>query len=274
MDLMELSRNARERHPSGVDLSKQVHGIAQSEHTVFINDQTVTSSTAEELNAMQKMAQEMNDKIAAEMKRRDPGSATDVSDTKDPSASPNIQSDWDAEHSGQAQTGLPTASQGESAPNRAGSNHGSNNDQEKQQRDAGRAVQSLEIKPTPATTADEDAKAIDSVNDSSEESAVAQIVSNIVDTAVSSVRDKETTSTADTVAKIAANVDKKVDQEPAAVESALTPVSEAARDGEELSAPVNKPNPATQSGIETPETETTMPDQEEAVSPAGPMDLD
>lgn len=278
LDLMALAQNAREQHLSGIDPSKPIHGIAHSEHTVFINDQTVTSSTVEELNAMQKMAQEMNDRIEAEMKRRGPGSASEVPDARGPSASPNPQGSWNAEHSGQAQTGRATGSQAESTPDGVGSNHGSNDDQERQQKQAGGEAQNMEKKPTHTTTADGDAEATTHpVND--DESTVAQIVSDIVETAVSSVCDGEATPhptpTNDTAAKAAtANIEKKMDQEPATMESALTPVSEAAKDGDEVPAPMSKANPAAQSGIETPETETNMPDREEAVSPAGDMELD
>lgn len=271
LDLVDLSKGVREKHPSGVDLSQPIHGIAQSEHTVFINNQTVGSSSTEALSAMQKAAQEMNETIQAEMKRRDASLTSEKSDL----AGPGHKRDRDAEHPGQDQTGAPTNSHVESTINKADGVDGvdgidgSNDDQEKHNGE-GTAKESA-----PATSVDGDRSVPDSMADNDDDSIVAEIVSNIIETAVASVRGKEATSTADTIANIASNVDKKIDQEPAAVESALTPVSEAAKDGEELPAPTNGINPAVQNGIETPEPETNIPDhQEQAVSPAEAMDMD
>lgn len=52
-------------------------------------------------------------------------------------------------------------------------------------------------------------------------------------------------------------------------------MSEAPKDSDELSVPFNNTNPAAANGIETPETETNIPDQEKSVTSAGgAMDLD
>lgn len=275
LDLMELSKGAREKHPSGLDPSQPIHGIAQSEHTVFINNQTVVSSSIETLSAMQKAAQEMHETIQAEMRRRDASIASGKSDTAGPVASPNHERDRDAEHPQRDQAVQPTKSHVESTAETAASVDGSHDDQE--QHDGGEAAEAMATESAPATTVDGDAGDNDYTADNGEDSTVTDIVSSIVETAVSSVRGKEATSTADTIADIAASVDKKIDQEPAAaaVESALTPVSEAPKDGEELPVPTNGTNPAAPTnGIETPEPETNMPDQEQVVSPAEAMDMD
>lgn len=179
LELMALSKNARGNLPSGLDPSQPIHGIAQSEHTVFINDRTVTSSSMEELNAMQKAAREMNEKIQAELERR--GTITDVEHTTRKAS-------------------------------------GSIDDHEQQQMGGGTAQPSkvANTVPVPDIATNEGTTApapTDDTADNSDDSTVAQIVSNIIETAVSSVCGKEATSTADTVADIAANVNKKIDQE-------------------------------------------------------------
>ncbi|ROW12423.1 hypothetical protein VMCG_00809 [Cytospora schulzeri] len=267
LDLVELSKDACKRHLSGLDLSQPIHGIAQSEHTVFINNQTVVTSSIEALSAMQKAAQEMHETIQAEMKRRDASSVK--SETAGSIAIPGHKRDRDPEHD---QTGSSTSSYVENATKEIGSVDGAN-DEEGQQN--GGTAKASATETSPAPTVDGDARAHDSMADNNGDSTVTDIVSNIVDTAASSIRGKEAnTSTADTIADIATNVDKKIDQEPAAVESALTPVSEAPKDGEELTAPTNGINPAAPNGIETPEPETSMPDREQVVSPAEAMDMD
>ncbi|KKY37827.1 putative phd finger domain protein [Diaporthe ampelina] len=107
-----------------------------------------------------------------------------------------------------------------------------------------------------------------------DESSVTQLVSNSVDAAVASVIGEDATSTTDTIAGTAANVEQKIDQDPtaqAAIDSALTPVSEANKDGDEQTLAVTTIKPA-MSGVETPETEPHVPDQ--ATSPADGMELD
>lgn len=107
-----------------------------------------------------------------------------------------------------------------------------------------------------------------------DDSSVTQIVTNIVEAAVTSVAGKNATSATDTIANIAANVEERIDHEPAAqaaVDSALTPVSEANKDGDELTSAVTNIKPSL-SGIETPKTEPNVPDQ--VTSPAEAMELD
>lgn len=265
LDLVNLSRSVQERHPSGVDLSQPIHGIARSEHTVFINNQTIVSSSIEALSAMQRAAQEMNETIQAEMKRRDASITSKAPDV----SGPDHKRDWDAGHFDQDQTGASTRYHDESTADKVDGVDGSNDDQD---------GCNMMKESAPAPSVDGDRSVPDSTADNDDDSTVAfDMVSNIVETAMSSVCGREATSTADTIANIASNVDRKMDQEPAAMESALTPVSEAAKDGEELSAaPVNGINPAVPNGVETPEPETSLPDQEQeqVVSPAEAMDMD
>lgn len=268
LNLVELSKAARRHRPDGVDLSQPIHGIAQSEHTVFINNKTVVSSSIEALSAMQKAAQEMNQTIQAELKRRD----ASISSKKPDVAGPGHNRDGDAEHPVQNQTGASTNSCVESTIDKVDDGFDGSNDDREKYTGEGTAKDSA-----PATSVDGDRSIPDSTADNDDDSTVADIVFNIVETAASSANGKEVTSMADTVANTASKVDKKIDQEPAAMESALTPVSEAAKDGEEIPAPpTNGINPAAPNpnGIETPEPEANSPGQEQAVSPAEAMDMD
>ncbi|KAI3395517.1 hypothetical protein diail_1234 [Diaporthe ilicicola] len=227
-------------------------------------DESLESASADELTAMMVATRQKYDKIVSELRKRDEGKHHDDLDSNAADADGPITRRVHLGRESQRRGDHPsTSARGDGHPNEdvANQDNVDMNGAGPQQHTASSGAASAPLSSD--KTADHD-----------DDSSVTQIVSNIVEAAVSSVVGKNATSATDTIASMAANVEERIDQEPtaqAAVDSALTPVSEAPKDGDDLTSAVTDIKPAL-SGIETPETEPNVPDQ--ATSPAEAMELD
>ena len=253
--------------------SQQRDGPVISSGKVHGTDESLDSASVEELSAMEEATRKKYDRILSELKKRDV-----QKHLQDGAGSSGSNS---AETPGPATTRTPrrsnrlnTSDTGEGQQTGGAANQDNpdlNGAQPQQQHTRQSGVQ-----PVIAAAADNTSAPLTNqeTTEHDDESSVTQLVSNSVDAAVASVIGEDTTSTTDTIAGTAANVEQKIDQDPtaqAAIDSALTPVSEANKDGDEQTLAVTTIKPA-MSGVETPETEPHVPDQ--ATSPADGMELD
>jgi hypothetical protein len=237
-------------------------------------DESLDSASVEELAAMEEMTRRKYDRIVSELKKRKEKERahSDADDTVS-----NV-----AKASGPASTRTPrrsgrltTSTTGEGQQDTGAANQGNPDVNVAELRKTSPAQSQVD----PATTAADDSASGPLTNQikaqGDDDSSVTQVVSNIVDAAVASVVGEDATSTTDTITGMAANVEQKIDQDPtaqAAIDSALTPVSEATKDDGDDPAPAMTTIKPTVSGVETPETEPNVPDQ--ATSPADAMELD
>lgn len=257
LNLLQL-KEARVSHDiSSADVQKK-YGLMTSNDNANATDESLDSASVEELAAMEEATRKQYDRIISELKKRDErkqrqedagDAASNVADVSGPTATrtPRRSGRLTSSASGEGQQGAGAAKKDNPDTNGA----------------------DLQSKPTAraSLTNDKTAK-----ND--DDSSVTQVVSSIVDAAVTSVAGKDATSTIDTITSMAANVDQKIDQDhtaQVAIDSALTPVSEANKENDDQTSAVTNIKPA-MSGVGTPETEPNVPDQ--ATSPADAMELD
>lgn len=242
-----------------------------SSNKVQTTDESLDSASVEELAAMEEATRNKYDRIVSELKKRD--------------GRKHVQGNVGGPASGMAQASGSTATA--RAPRRSGRLTTSGTGEGHQ--GAGAAIQaSPDMNGTEQDAAQSgveqaataaDGRAPSPATNQKEarhddESSVTRAVSNTVDAAAASVVGEDATSTTDTVAGMGAIVEQKIDQDPnpqPAIDSALTPVSEANKDGDDQISAVTNVKPAI-SGVETPETEPNVPDQ--ATSPADAMELD
>lgn len=251
------------------EVQKKYGLVVTSAEKAHATDESLDSASVEELSAMEEATRKQYDRIVSELKKRDErkhsqddvgDSASNVAEAAGPTATrtPRRSGRLTASTSGEVQQGAGAAKKeiSDIDPQREPS-----------------AQSGVE----PAKSTDDSAPASltnDKTAKHGDDSSVTQVVSNIVDAAVASVVGKDATSTTDTIAGMAANVEQKIDQDPtayAAIDSALTPVSEANKENDDQTSAVTSIKPA-MSGVETPETEPNVPDQ--ATSPADAMELD
>lgn len=270
LNLLQL-REARVSHDAFSTDAQQRHSLVTSVDKVHATDESLDSASVEELSAMEEATRKQYDRIVSELKKRDERKSPKgnvVNSASNATAAPGTAART-PRRSGRLTTSATSEGHQEAAAANQDNPDGADADH---QRDptAQSGVQ-------PAKTADDRAPApptTDKTVKSDDDCSVTQVVSNIVDAAVISVVGKDATSTTDTIAGIAANVEQKIDQDPiaqAAIDSALTPVSEANKDGDDQTSAMisNKP---IMSGVETPETEPNVPDH--ATSPTDVMELD
>lgn len=235
-------------------------------------NESLDAASIEELAALEEATRRQYDRIVSELKKRKEHEHL-------PSDAGNSDSNV-AQASGPASTKTPrrsgrlTASataEGQQSGGAADRNKSGVDDTEIPKKSPAQS------KIEPATTANDSAPtptANQKTAKDDDDSSVTQAVPNIVNAAVTSVVGADATSATDTIAGMAANVEQKIDQDPAAqaaIDSALTPVSEANKDSDDQPPAVITIKPNT-SGVETPETEPNVPDQ--ATSPADAMELD
>lgn len=242
-----------------------------SSNKIQTTDESLDSASVEELAAMEEATRNKYDRIVSELKKRDGrkhvqgnvgGPASDMAQ-----ASGSIATARAPRRSGRLTTsGTGEGHQGAGAAIQASPDM-NGMEQDAAQSGVEQAATAADGRaPSPATNQKEARH--------DDESSVTQAVSNTVDAAAASVVGEDATSTTDTIAGMAAIVEQKIDQDPnsqAAIDSALTPVSEANKDGDDQISAVTNVKPAV-SGVETPETEPNVPDQ--ATSPADAMELD
>lgn len=257
LNLLQL-KEARVSHDIySADVQKK-YGLMTSNDNVNATDESLDSASVEELAAMEEATRKQYDRIVSELKKRDErkqrqedagDAASNVAEASGPTATrtPRRSGRLTSSASGEGQQGAGAAKKDNPDTNGA----------------------DLQSKPTAraSLTNDKTAKYDD-------DSSVTQVVSSTVDAAVTSVAGKDATSTIDTITSMAANVDQKIDQDhtaQVAIDSALTPVSEANKENDDQTSAVTNIKPA-MSGVETPETEPNVPDQ--ATSPADAMELD
>lgn len=253
LNLLQL-REARVSHDVFSADAQKKYGLMTSNNEVNATDESLDSASVEELAAMEEATRKQYDRIVSELKKRDErkqrqddagDAASNVAEASGPTATRTPR------RSGR----LTSSTSGESQPG-AGAAKKDNSD-----------TNGADIRSKPTVTNDKTAKYDD-------DSSVTQVVSNIVDAAVTSVAGKDATSTIDTITSMAANVEQKIDQDhtaQVAIDSALTPVSEANKENDDQTSAVTNIKPA-MSGVETPETEPNVTDQ--ATSPADAMELD
>lgn len=237
-------------------------------------DESLDSASVEELAALEEATRRKYDRIVSELKKRKEKKQTpsDVGDSvSNVVKAPGPATTKPPRRSGRLTTA--TTREGQQATGDANQDNPDAHDAEPQQKST-----PTHSRTEPATTAADDSTSAPLTNqkkaEGDDDSSVTQVVSNIVDAAVASVVGEDATSTTDTVAGMAANIEQKIDQDPtahAAIESALTPVSEAHKDGDDQAPAVTTIKPTT-SGVETPETEPNVADQ--STSPADAMELD
>lgn len=263
LNLLHLREGRVWRNEFPVD-SQQGDVPITSGGNVHATDEFLDSASVEELAAMEEATRKKYDRILSELKKRDA--------RKHPQDGAGDPSSNSAEAPGPATTRTPRRSNrlNTSDTGEGQQTGGAANQDNPELNGAQSGVQ-------PVTTAGNDGTSASLTNQTmgrDDDSSVTHVVSNIVDAAVASVVGKDATSTTDTIASMAGNVEQKIDQDPtaqAAIDSALTPVSEANKDGDDLTSVVTNIKPAV-SGVETPETEPHVPDQ--ATSPADGMELD
>lgn len=239
------------------DVQKQ-HGLMTSNDKADATGESLDSASVEELAAMEEATRKQYDRIVSELKKRDERKQRQE-DAGD--AASNV-----AEASGPTATRTPRRS-GRLTSSTSGENQQGVGAAKKVNPDTNGA--DLQSKPTgPASLPNDKTAKYD------DDSSVTQVVSNIVDAAVTSVAGKDATSTIDTITSMAVNIEQKIDQDytaQVAIDSALTPVSEANKENDDQTSAVTNIKPA-MSGVETPEAEPNVPDQ--ATSPADAMELD
>lgn len=272
INLLRLSE-ARESNDANTVSSQPMVEAGTSGDKMHATDESLDSASVEELAAMEEATRRKYDRIVSELKKRkekehvhsDAGdSASNVAKAPGPASTKTPR------RSGR----LTTSSAGEGQHGTGAANQANPDVNDAELRKSSPAQSQVE----PATTAADDSASVPITNQKKtkgdDDSSVTQVVSNTFDAAVASVVGKDATSTTDTIAGMAANVEQKIDQDPtaqAAIDSALTPVSEANKDGDDQPPAVTTIKP-TEAGVETPETETIVPDQ--ATSPADAMELD
>lgn len=236
-----------------------------SSNKVHPTDESLDSASVEELAAMEEATRNKYDRIVSELKKRDgrkhvQGNVGDRA--SDMAQAPGSTTTTRAPR----RSGRLTASGAGEGHQGAGAAIQANPDMNGTEQDAAQQPAADGRAPSPATN-EKEARHDD-------ESSVTQVVSNRVDAAAASVVGEGATSTTDTIAGMAAIVEQKIDHDPnsqVAIDSALTPVSEANKDGDDQTSAVTNVKPAI-SGVETPETEPNVPDL--ATSPADAMELD
>lgn len=241
---------------------KKKSGLMTSNDKANATDESLDSASVEELAAMEEATRKQYDRIVSELKKRDERKQRQE-DAGD--AASNVAYNV-AEASGPTATRTPRRSGRLTSSTSGESQQGAGAAKKDNPDTNGADLQSKSTGPASLTN-DETAKHDD-------DSSVTQVVSNIVDAAVTSVAGKDATSTIDTITSMAANVEQKIDQDhtaQVAIDSALTPVSEANKENDDQTSAVTNIKPA-MSGVETPETEPNVPDQD--TSPADAMELD
>lgn len=245
------------------------YGLVPSGDKTYATDESLDSASVEELAAMEEATRKQYDRIVSELKKRDEQNS--LQDDAGNSVSNVAEAFGPAAIRAPRRSGRLTASTSGEGQQGAGAAKKDNPDIDLQREST------AESGVEPAEIADETAPASltnDKTAKHDDDSSVTQVVSNIVDAAVTSVVGKDATSATDTITGMAANVEQKIDQDPAAhaaIDSALTPVSEANKENDDQTSAVTNIKPA-MSGVETPETEPNEPDQ--ATSPADAMELD
>lgn len=275
INLMRLAE-AAELHAEAAEAAQapQPRNEARtSADKIDATNESLDSASVEELAAMEQATRRKYDRIVSELKKRKEQEHP-PSDAGD-SASNAAQAPGPASTKTPRRSGRLTASATAEAQQSVGAadrNKPGVNDAETPKKTPARS------KVEPAETAANDSAPASPRNQKTtkddDDSSVTQVVSNIVDAAVASVAGENATSTTDTIAAMAANVEQKIEQDPAAqaaIDSALTPVSDANKDSDDQTPAVTTIKPTT-SGVETPETEPNVPDQ--ATSPADAMELD
>lgn len=269
LNLLQL-REARVSHNLFAADLQQKYGLVTSGDKVHATDESLDSASVEELAAMEEATRKKYDRIVSELKKRD--ERKDQSDVGDSAsnvavaAGPTITKT--PRRSGRLTTS--TTTEGQQGAGAASQDISDMNGADPRREPTAKSGDEQ------ATTADGSAPASLTTEKTAkydDDSSITHVVSNIVDAAVSSVVGNDATSTTDTIADMATNVEQKIDQDPtqAAIDSALTPVSEANKDGDDQTSAVTNIKPA-MTGVETPETEPNVPDQ--ATSPADAMELD
>lgn len=271
LNLLQL-REARVSHNVFAADSQQRYGLVASGDKVHATDESLDSASVEELAAMEEATRKQYDRIVSELKKKrdeqkhpqgdvgDPASNVAVAPGRTVTRAPRRSGRLTTSTTTEGQQGAGTANQDNPDMNGADP----------------RLEPTAQSGVEPATTADGSAPA-PLMNEKTakydDDSSVTRVVSNIVDAAVASVVGKDATSTTDTIVDMATNIEQKTDQDPtqAVIDSALTPVSEANKDGDDQTLAVTDIKPA-MSGVETPETEPNVPDQ--ATSPVDAMELD
>lgn len=248
--------------------------VGTSGDEMHATDESLDSASVEELAALEEATRRKYDRIVSELKKRKEKKqpASDVSDSvSNVAKAPGPASTKPPRRSGRFTAS--TTSEGQQ-----GAGDGSQDNLDVDDAEPQKKTTPAHSRTGPATTAADDSTSAPLTNQkkakNDDDCSATQVVSNIVDAAVTSVVGEDATSAADTIAAMAANVEEKIDQDPtaqAAIDSALTPVSEAHKDGDEQTPAVTTIKPPT-SGVETPETEPNVPDQ--ATSPADAMELD
>jgi hypothetical protein len=272
MSLMRL-RQAAEPNDADSNTSQPKVAAASPGNKTGATDESLDSVSVAELTTMEESVRLQYEKIVSEIRKRKNGeqaqsdaSGSTSNTTKAPGAAskktPRRSGRLTTSATGGGQQGTGVASQANPDMNDA------------EPRKTSPAHSRVEPAPTPADDsastplANQQTAAKDGDDDS-----VAQVVWGIVDATVASVAGKDaTTSAADTTADMTADVEQKIDQQDptaaahAAIESALTPVSEEAnKDGGNDD---HQPPPAVttidepaEPGVETPETEPNIADE-------------
>lgn len=270
LNLLQL-REARVSQDIFAPDSQQRYGLVTSGEKLHATDESLDSASVEELAAMEEATRKQYDRIVSELKKRDErkhpqGDVGDAASNVAVASGPTITKT--PRRSGRLTSSATTeGQQGAGAANQDVSDmNGADPRREPTTKSGTEPAASADGSAPTLITNEKTAKHDD-------DSSITQVVSNIVDTAVESVVGKDATSTTDTIADMATNVEQKIDQDPtqAAIDSALTPVSEANKDGDDQTPAVTNIKPA-MSGVETPETEPNVPDS--ATSPADAMELD